>query len=188
VSGNARARLLDAVIEYAAGNGIADVSLRQLAAAVGTSHRMLIHHFGSKEGLLVAVVQAVEEQQREELERLRAQIDDPQEVARQLWARLVDPELEPFERLFFELYGQALQGRTWAAPLLDEVVTTWLPALRDLMSAGAGDPATAATDARLGLAVTRGLLLDLLTTGDRVAVDEAMERFRDLYRDEPASG
>ena len=41
-------RLLDAAIDYVAENGIADLSLRELAAALGTSHRMLIHHFGSK--------------------------------------------------------------------------------------------------------------------------------------------
>ena len=59
-----RARLLAAAIEYLQARGISELSLRELAAAIGTSHRMLIYHFGSKEGLLVAVVQAVEEQQR----------------------------------------------------------------------------------------------------------------------------
>ena len=44
--------------------GIGDRSLRDIAAAVGTSHRMLIHHFGSREGLLTEVVRTVEANQR----------------------------------------------------------------------------------------------------------------------------
>jgi len=41
----------------------------------------------------------------------------------------------------------------------------------------AGTADTARADARLGIAVTRGLLLDLLATGNRAAVDAAMERY-----------
>jgi AcrR family transcriptional regulator len=44
--------------------GIADLSLRELAAAIGTSHRRLLYHFGSREGLLVAIARAVEEAER----------------------------------------------------------------------------------------------------------------------------
>jgi AcrR family transcriptional regulator len=59
-----REQLLQAAIAYVAANGVTDVSLRELARAIGSSHRMLIYHFGSKEGLLVAIVQAVEEATR----------------------------------------------------------------------------------------------------------------------------
>ena len=57
-------RLLEAVVEVALTTGIADKSLRAIAEAAGTSHRMLIHHFGSREGLLVEVSKAVEARQR----------------------------------------------------------------------------------------------------------------------------
>src|SRR6202042_45384 len=60
-----RDKLLDAAIEYTSAHGMGDLSLRALAAALGTSHRMLIHHFGSKEGLWVAIVHEVERRQRE---------------------------------------------------------------------------------------------------------------------------
>ena len=52
-------------IDYVAQNGIGELSLRTLAAALGTSHRMLIHHFGSKEQLWVEIVRTVEQRQRE---------------------------------------------------------------------------------------------------------------------------
>jgi AcrR family transcriptional regulator len=48
---SAKRQLLDAAIACVAANGIGDLSLRRLAAALGTSHRMLIFHFGSKEQL-----------------------------------------------------------------------------------------------------------------------------------------
>src|SRR5919112_2498729 len=60
----ARERLLAAAMEHVAEHGVGDLSLRGLAAALGTSHRMLIYHFGSREGLLIEVIRAVEEQQR----------------------------------------------------------------------------------------------------------------------------
>ena len=59
--------MLDAVIDHIATRGISDLSLRELAAAIGTSHRMLIHHFGGAEGLRVAVVREVEDRQRSAL-------------------------------------------------------------------------------------------------------------------------
>ena len=43
----ARTRLLDAAVAHAMVYGIADLSLRELAAAIGTSHRMLLYHFTS---------------------------------------------------------------------------------------------------------------------------------------------
>src|SRR5580693_796510 len=107
-----RARLLAAAVEYLQAHGLGDLSLRELAAAIGTSHRMLIYHFGSKEGLLAAVVQAVEAEQREFLAGLAADpAIGPVEAMRAMWRRIADPSLWPSERLFFEIYGQALQGR-----------------------------------------------------------------------------
>ena len=103
----AREDLLAAAVRHALDGGIADLSLRQIAAAIGTSHRMLIYHFGSREGLLVAVTQAVEEQQRAALLESGVTAVDP----RTAWERLSDPALWPQERLFFELYAYALRGR-----------------------------------------------------------------------------
>jgi AcrR family transcriptional regulator len=171
---NARQKLLDAVIEHIATRGISDLSLRELAAAVGSSHRMLIHHFGGREGLLVAVVQTVEQRQRELLDDV---IPDPAaspgDAMRAWWRHISDDSLWANERLFFELYGQALQGRPGTVEMLDGIVDAWLEPAATML-AQLGFPDGEAT-ARLGIAVTRGLLLDLLATGDRERVDAAME-------------
>jgi AcrR family transcriptional regulator len=177
-SSNSRQKLLEAVVSYASEHGVKDLSLRDLARAVGTSHRMLNYHFGSKEALLVAIVEANESAQRAAVAHALAGGDGtPLEVLRRVWDRLADPAMWPSERLFFELYGQALQGRPGTTALLDGIVSTWTePAAAVLRSHGVAG-AEARDQARLNLAVVRGLLLDLLATGDRAGVAGAMELF-----------
>jgi AcrR family transcriptional regulator len=180
--GQSRERLLNAAIEHVAEHGIGEASLRQLAAALGTSHRMLIYHFGSREGLLLEVVRRVEERQRQAV--LGGSADAGAsfaEAMRANWRRLAEPSLRPLERLFFEVYGQALQGNPYAAPMLEGVVDEWLRPLTELYRREGFPATTARAEARLGLAVVRGLLLDLLATGDRAGVDAAVERFIARY-------
>ena len=182
-----RALLLDRAIAYLTEYGVGDRSLRQLAEALGTSHRMLIYHFGSKEGFLVAIVHEVEERQRQALAELNADADGEAGGASlavlmdRFWRRLADPSLWPHERLFFELYGRALSGQPAFTSFLDGIVTSWLEPATDLARAHGVPAAEARAHARLGLAVTRGLLLDLLATGDRTGVDEAMAVFVASY-------
>jgi AcrR family transcriptional regulator len=177
-STDTRERLLAAAVEYAAHHGLADLSLRTLAAALGTSHRMLIHHFGSKEGLWVQVIRTVEQRQREVLaEIVPDPAQAPADALREWWRHISDPALWPNERLFFEIYGQALQGRPGTTELLDGIVDDWLePGIQYGLARGMTREQAAAS-ARLGVAVTRGLLLDLLATGDRAAVDAAMDAY-----------
>ncbi|NBH09101.1 TetR/AcrR family transcriptional regulator [Amycolatopsis sp. SID8362] len=167
-----RDRLLAAAIDHIAHHGGAEKSLRALAADLGTSHRMLIYHFGSKEGLLTAVAREVEARQRAALTGL-----DPAEF----WRRLTDDDLRANERLFFQLYGQALGGTPGTTGLLDGVIDDWLGPIETLLAEYGVPEADRAAHARLGLAVARGLLLDLVTTGDREAVDAAMAQFLARY-------
>ena len=174
----ARERLLAAAMEHVAEHGVGNLSLRGLAAALGTSHRMLSYHFGSREGLLIEVIRAVEAQQRAALAELLLDEDaPPAETMRRMWRRVADPALWPNERLFFEVYAQALQGGPHARPLLDGIVDLWVEPLARIAVARGEDEARARAEARLGVAVTRGLLLDLLATRDRAAVDAAAERW-----------
>jgi AcrR family transcriptional regulator len=179
----ARQRLLNAVVAYFEAQGLADQSLRRIAEAIGTSHRMLLYHFGSKDGLLLAVVREVEARTKVRLTDLSEDIPgDTDGLIRRMWSYLSDPALGDFERLFFALYGRALQGDEAIRPLLEEDIARWLDA-NVALTAPLGVPADVArTHARLGLAVTRGLLLDLLATGDRQGVESALEVFASIYR------
>jgi AcrR family transcriptional regulator len=200
-----RDRLLTKAVDHVAAHGVSDLSLRALAGALGTSHRMLLYHFGSREGLLVAVVEAVEARQRAVSLGLAADATDdaaagagagatddatatdaraagplasaPGEAIRRMWRDVSDPKHWPHERLFFELYGQALQGRPGVEGLLDGIVTSWLDPMAAAAEALGFPPGEARAEARLGIAVVRGLLLDLLATGDREGVDAAMGRW-----------
>lgn len=184
---DARERLLAAAMEYVAEHGVADLTLRGLAPALGTSHRMLIYHFGSKTGLLTAIVQAVEEGQRALFADLAAELEaDPSGFARRYWRQLTDPEMRSRERLFFDVYVRALHGVPGTEPLAGGGIEPWLTLLTSWMRRLGVPPEAARPRARLALAVSRGLLLDLAATGDREAVDAAMGEFVELVS--PAAG
>jgi AcrR family transcriptional regulator len=174
-----RRELLDALVESFATDGIGARSLREVAAAVGTSHRMLLHHFGSRDELLLAIVAEVERRQTAALDVLP---DDPADAIAAMWAILRQQRLRPFARLFFECYARAAHGEVPFTRMLPGAVDGWLDAL-DRRSGGTGDPALA----RLGLAVFRGLLLDLVATDDEKGVDAAAARFVALLRDQPVA-
>ena len=178
----ARQRLLDAVVAHFTAEGLADQSLRRIAEAIGSSHRMLLYHFGSKDGLLLAVVLEVEARTQDRLAALGEDTLQTEALIRRMWTYVADPALGDFERLFFALYGRALQGDAAIRSLLDDDIARWLQA-NEVLSAPLGvPPDVIRTHARLGLAVTRGLLLDLLATGDRAEVEAALEVFAAHYR------
>jgi AcrR family transcriptional regulator len=173
--------LLRRVVKAAAEGGLARRSLRELAAEVGTSHRMLIHHFGSREGLLAAVVEAVERDQNARLAELP---DDAAQAIRVSWRRTSAPSLWPIERLFFECYARGSQGEPPFDRLVPALVEQTLAAVATRADVGATDEGRAG--ARLGLAVIRGLLLDLVATGDRKATGRALELYASMVADRSA--
>ena len=69
-----KALLLESLIGYLVRRGIADLSLRPMAAAVGTSARLLIFHFGSKEQLLLEVLGELQSRLQHSLGEL---LDEP---------------------------------------------------------------------------------------------------------------
>lgn len=167
---SARDELLDAVLAEIVGNGLADRSLRDIAAAVGSSHRMLLYHFDSRAGLVAAVVEATEAAERHLLETLATEADGPADLMRRLWQDVASPERRPFVRLFFETVGAR-------AEVTDS--RGWLETADRLGDAFGGpiDP----IEVQVAVAVSRGLLVDLVAAGEdpgRVAaVHEAHERF-----------
>jgi len=167
-----RAELLDALIDAFANGGIGGRSLREIAEAVGTSHRMLLHYFVSRDEMMLSIVEEVERRQTAMFDDLPS---DPAVAFATMWADLRRPEVRPFERLFFECYARAANGEEPFARLVPAAVDGWLEVV-DEAASGHVDRASA----RLGLAVTRGLLLDLVATGDENGVDAAAARFASL--------
>lgn len=179
-AGPARDRLLQAVVEQLAGHGIADRSLRALATATGTSHRMLIYHFGSRAGLLTEVVAAVEAGQRETLAELTADpAAGPWDVVERFWVT-VSAGARRYGPLFYELSAHAMQGQEHAARLRETLVAPWIAPLGALLERAGLAPAAARTRARLIVGVARGLLHDALVTGEFTQADAAMADFTAL--------
>ena len=169
-----RRQLIEALIDVFAEGGIGDRSLREIAEAVGTSHRMLLHHFGSRDELLLTIVDEIE---RRQMSVLPDAATEPADAMAAMWADVRRPELRPFERLFYECYARGAQGEQPFARMLPGAVESWLYEV-DAKTGGSADPAFV----RLGLAVTRGLLLDLIATDDDDGVDAAARAFVELLR------
>jgi AcrR family transcriptional regulator len=155
-----RAAVLATAADYVLENGLAGLSLRPLAKALGTSPRMLLYDFGTKDRLVDEVLAEIRRREESLLESDVRTLED-------VWAWISASEREPFLRLFFEVYVGGL-GDGRSAPLvqdwLDFLTTSWRPPV---------DQATAT----VMVAVVRGLLLDRLATGDRERTDEALRRF-----------
>lgn len=166
-----RQALLDEAVDYVLANGISDLSLRPLAAALGTQAPVLLHHFGTKEHLVEELLGRVRDRVRAVGRAAEAQTHRSGLGA--VWAWVSDADQAPLMRLFFEAYGLALRHPDRYSDFLDHAIHDWL------------DEPLAAVDgisATLAIATVTGLVLDLLSTGERGRVEEAMERFVFLIR------
>jgi AcrR family transcriptional regulator len=167
-----RSELLELAYEYVLEHGVADVSLRPLAAAVGSSPRVLLFLFGSKAELVKAILARAREDELGLLERVRATGtgDGPTAVASELWGWLAAEEHRGLLALWVEGYARSLidPSGPWAG-FAGTTVADWLDVLADSGAAGEAEPT-------LVLAVLRGAMLDLLATGDVKRTTEAVNR------------
>lgn len=181
---SAREDLLDRCLDWLQHNGFGGSSLREIAAGVGSSHRMLIYHFGSRDALLAAVVSRVEAAQLEALRALSDE-DDLTTASLRFWQAVSDPALEPAERMFFEVYAAALHERNWSASFRTAAIDAWEEPVSGMFRQHGFTDAEARARARLALAATRGLLQDLLLTGERHRVDAAAHALAELLAAPP---
>lgn len=172
---SARQALLDRAIAHVSRHGLSDVSLRELAAAIGSNHRMLIYHFGSRDGLVAALAASIEEQERARLAALAAQCSNARELIERQWQQLSDPAMAPFIRLFFEVLSLGLHGRPGTERFIETLTEPWLE-LGVALSTNFGEP-TSTAEIRLGVAVLRGLLIDLIASGDVDGVNAALQAY-----------
>jgi AcrR family transcriptional regulator len=172
-----RAKTLAAAADYVLEHGLAGLSLRPLASALGTSTRMLLYDFSSKEELIMAVLTEIRRREAAMLAAYaRASSASGPELVRAVWAWASSAERAPFMRLFFEVYTDAMAHPGTYSRQGQAMVTQWLD---QFGAALAGAPADAAS-ATLAIAVLRGLLLDRLSTGDTQRTDRAIELFTQL--------
>ena len=160
--------LLRLAYEYVLARGLADMSLRPLAKAIGSSPRVLLFLFGSKDNLIRALLDRA---RRDELAAIaafdkNAGPGDLAEAARQVWRWLADPGHRHLIGLWMEAYARSLvdPDGPWAG-FAEQTVRDWLGLLADVQ-AGARRGHAGAAQRTAVLAVLRGAMLDLLATGD----------------------
>jgi len=185
-----REELLDQTIGHLMSNGLNDLSLRQLAEAIGTSHRMLIYHFGTKENLVSDAVQEVRHRERvlfasREMERDPA---DPVGPLRASFEHNTSADMAPYFRLLYEVWGIALVHPERYGRFLEGIITTWVDAYSVVLRRAGYSARDARVRGTLALGALRGLQLDLYTTRDRPRVTAAFGALLQmLERDVPAT-
>jgi len=178
-----RAKLLEKAIAYILEHGLGDLSLRPLADAIGTSARMLIHHFGSKETLLGEVLAAIETQYLELLASGTAD-GDPVGGLERFWTALTGGESDHVQRLAFEVWGQALVRPRGFESFLASLTGPWTAQLEQALKAHGVPKAKRETLASLVVSTFYGLLLMRLTSGDTKRADAAFKHFSRWLRAE----
>jgi len=174
-----KADVLNAMADYLLGRGVSEASLRPAASAVGTSPRMLLYHFRSKEQLVVAALQEVRRRETEMLMRslrrlARASTAD---VMRAIWRWYASPRRTPYLRLFFEAWGLSLQHPYLYEGFLETVRKDLLVVAEEALVQRGFPRRDARAIGTFMIASFRGLLLDLVTNKDRDRLEDAMEIF-----------
>lgn len=170
--------LLEAAYQYALEHGLADLSLRPLAEAIGSSPRVLLFLFGSKDGLLQALLARARADELALLDRI-GHSDRPAGLApavEEIWTWLAAKEHRPLLRLWAEAYARSLvqPDGAWAG-FARATVQDWLAVLADYQPPAERDSQDGTVRRTLALAVLRGALLDLLATDDEKRLTEAVE-------------
>jgi AcrR family transcriptional regulator len=179
-----RAELLELAWQYVVQRGRADITLRPVAAAIGSSPRVLIYLFGSKDGLIRALLA----RSRAEEVALLAELHQRTEpaglpaAAQRIWSYLAQESRRPLFRLWLDGYSRSLsEPRGPWAGFARATVDDWLALLAATQPVGVRNTAAGLAERSGVLAVLRGALLDLLATDDEARVTAAVRlRLADL--------
>jgi AcrR family transcriptional regulator len=165
-----RDQLAQAATDYVLEHGLVGLSLRPLAAAIGTSDRMLLYHFDGKADLVATVLRVSNDRSVEAVRSLPPSADVRSAVG-DLWRAVTAPGLLRCQQMYVEAAALGLFGSEPYASAVAEANAVWVAAVSaHLEDAGvSGDRAARAT-AVLDAAFS-GFLLDLPLHGDPAAAD-----------------
>ena len=123
-----RIQILEQLADQVLATGLNATSLRPLAAAVGTSDRMLLYYFPDKATLITAILGCI-------VERLQAMLNervppgrrlDAPDMVRTLWRLLREPQLHPYMQIWLELAGFASRGEEPHRTIGASIASTFL--------------------------------------------------------------
>lgn len=169
---NRRDELRDNALDYFLDHGLAELSLRPLAEQIGTSARLLIYHFESKEKLITVVMEQVRSRvQQSVMKMLQAAEGEP--GMESAWRWVTDADNLRYVRLLFEVQVLALQNPAVYGQFLSDTSSSWLEVIEQ------GLPASPErrTIATLCSAVIDGLALEYMSTGELDRTSAALQFF-----------
>jgi AcrR family transcriptional regulator len=170
-------------LDYCLAHGISELSLRPLALQIGSSARLLIYHFGSRDGLIAAVMDEAHRRVQKSFGELMRGAGN-KDILRKFWEWTTDKANSPYLRLMFEVQMLALQNPAAYARYLQGTSSSWLTLIETALPASADRRARAT----LCAAVIDGLLLEFLSTGDLRRTSNALDIFGSMLRARLRSG
>lgn len=168
--------VLKKVKDDAVKNGCTFRSLRAIAETSGISHRMLIYHFGSQYGLFTAIINDVRDSDislfRADISRITTLLELKAFFV-SFWRSFESEDSRRYSLLFFETYLYALRHHEECSDFLENVVQPWVDAVAASFIKVGCEEADSYNRARSLVAISRGFLLDLITTGDVKRIESA---------------
>ena len=172
---NRRDELRDQALDYFLDHGLAELSLRPLAEHIGTSARLLIYHFESKEKLITAVMDEVRARVQQSVIKMMHATQGEASME-SFWHWVTDSGNIRHVRLLFEVQVLALQNPATYAQFLSDTSSSWL----EVLAHGIPESADRRTIATLCSAVIDGLVLEYMSTGDFDRTTAALKFFVSL--------
>jgi AcrR family transcriptional regulator len=170
------AELLDAIASYLVKHGVADLSLRPLAKDVGSSPRVLLYYFGSKEKLVLKALAQLRDRQRGAFTGLRERrYELPSDACRAIWQQMSAPQSEALFKFFFETYALALRHPRRYGNFLKSAIEDWLEFVAEPMIRKGHPEKEARAFASIVIAGFRGFMLDACASHDRTRVNRAVD-------------
>jgi AcrR family transcriptional regulator len=173
-----RAEWTEGATRYVLEHGLIGLSLRPLAAALGTSDRMLLYHFGTKDALVAAVLRTSNDWSVAQVRDLPPSAD-LRAAVHDLWTAMRDPQLDRCSRIYVEAAALGLLGEEPYASVVREANERWTESMVDhLVRSGVRRPlarrAVRVIDAAF-MGFQLDLPLDIGTRGRRRSVSDLAE-------------
>ena len=155
-----RDQVAQAATDYVLEHGLVGLSLRPLAAQLGTSDRMLLYHFDGKDDLVATVLRISNDRSVTAIRAL-APAPDVRQAVLDLWTAVTGPELDRCQRVYVEAAALGLLGREPYVSVVREANAVWIAALADHLAASGMPRRLAARAVVLLDAAMMGFQLDL---------------------------
>jgi AcrR family transcriptional regulator len=170
--------LLEQCLEAAIVSGVIDFSINTIAKNIGTSGRMLVYHFGSKQELERQLITLLEIRLREKLwsfDSLSLGVSDSLSAPLlAMWHHLTSPEMHGLLKLTMDLNQRATQGDLETQRFLEGENQQWVDSLSKLTNDQ--------TTALVLLHLFQGAILDFLTTGNADRGQNSIQNFAETLR------